>query len=138
MPIPTTLDDADVIVRADSFWLPTPALYGIALFTFSVSSRRLIDSHLGMEAGPPEPGAPQPIRQPDCSVEQKPTTAAESYGPLSMVSRLSRALTSESSAPRTPLIVTVQRETQIHVDEEDARSVEETFCRPPAGKKRQH
>ncbi|GAA5984556.1 hypothetical protein JCM10908_003397 [Rhodotorula pacifica] len=96
----------------DALWLPTPALYGIALFTFSVSSRRLIDSRLGVvDLHPPPIVERKPIPAP-------PAAASHRSIRYPILARLSPARSSDISTQRTPLIVTVHQHREIRVEED--------------------
>lgn len=91
-------------------WVPLGALYGIALFTFSVSSRRVIDSRLGVVdlRGPPiippteRKAAPAPLAD-QWTVSHHTVT-------IPALSRLSHARSADAYAPRTPLTVTFEQQ----------------------------
>ncbi|GAA5984559.1 hypothetical protein JCM10908_003398 [Rhodotorula pacifica] len=112
----------------NAFWLPTPALYGIALFTFSVSSRRVIDSRLGI-VGTPD-GPPSLERKPQLST----TSASHRSITIPSMARLSRARSVDPGATRSPLMVTVHQEREIYVEEDtDGEGISHASSKRPRG-----
>lgn len=114
--------------------MPLAALYGIALFTFSVSSRRLIDSRLGV-VDLQEPRMP-PIQRKPALVPAAEWTTSHHTITVPTLARLSRARSSEGSTPRTPLIVTVHQQREVQIDEDDEQPPNKQ--RPRRGPRKEH
>lgn len=122
-------------MSASRLWLPLAALYGIALFTFSVSSRRLIDSRLGV-VDLHEPRILPPIERNPAPVPAAEWTTSHHTITVPTLSRLSRARSSEGSTPRTPLIVTVHQQREVRIDEDNEDPLNKQ--RPRRGSRKDH
>ncbi|GAA5965589.1 hypothetical protein JCM8115_001588 [Rhodotorula mucilaginosa] len=118
-----------------ALWLPLGALYGIALFTFSVSSRRVIDSRLGV-VDLQEPRILPPIERKPAPVPAAEWTTSHHTITVPTLSRLSRARSSEGSTPRTPLIVTVHQQREVRIDEDNENPLNKQ--RPRRGSRKDH
>ncbi|BGP54320.1 hypothetical protein JCM8202_000752 [Rhodotorula sphaerocarpa] len=90
-----------------AFWLCQPGLYGIALFTFSRSNRRVVDNRSRFE--PTRPTSPTGATKPEVNGERRPSRPT-----------LSPSSSEHSTTPRSPLEIRVHRERVVSVEEHPA------------------
>ncbi|GAA5875094.1 hypothetical protein JCM3774_003426 [Rhodotorula dairenensis] len=101
-----------------ALWVPLAALYGIALFTFSVSSRRVIDSRLGV-VDLRDPRIPPIERKPaPAPVADQWTASHHTVTVPTSLSRLSPVRSVDVRTPRTPMTVVFQQQRVVHIEED--------------------